>query len=303
MSDPDRRPQHEPHVHDRVHPGGARRACSRSSMSGRHRRRMHRPRSQGASDAQDRHSAVGRRSRDRAARPRAHPRRSRSGAHRAGRGRHAERLHAAGRGAFALPGGAGDRAQHQPAGAGGARDRRRRGLDPDRLHRRDQEELVGLLRHQQARAERASAPRRWRAAARATSCGRRSTRGRTTSSSRRSGSPPSSRARRTSPRCCARKGIDTILVTGTVTNVCCKSTARDAMMCNFKTVMVSDGNAAATRRGPQRLAGGVLPDLRRRDVDRHADRLPAQQREEGPGGGGVDRLLSRTRCRTKCRHR
>ena len=42
------------------------------------------------------------------------------------------------------------------------------------------------------------------------------------------------------------KNIDTILVTGTVTNVCCESTARDAMMCNFKTVMVSDGNAAAT---------------------------------------------------------
>jgi ureidoacrylate peracid hydrolase len=42
------------------------------------------------------------------------------------------------------------------------------------------------------------------------------------------------------------RGIDTILVTGTVTGVCCESTARDAMMCNFKTVMVSDGNAAAT---------------------------------------------------------
>ena len=42
------------------------------------------------------------------------------------------------------------------------------------------------------------------------------------------------------------KGIDTILVTGTVTNVCCESTARDAMMCNFKTIMVTDGNAAIT---------------------------------------------------------
>jgi ureidoacrylate peracid hydrolase len=42
------------------------------------------------------------------------------------------------------------------------------------------------------------------------------------------------------------RGIDTILVTGTVTNVCCESTARDAMMCNFKTVMVADGNAAVT---------------------------------------------------------
>jgi ureidoacrylate peracid hydrolase len=40
------------------------------------------------------------------------------------------------------------------------------------------------------------------------------------------------------------RDIDTILVTGTVTNVCCESTARDAMMCNFKTVMVSDANAA-----------------------------------------------------------
>ena len=42
------------------------------------------------------------------------------------------------------------------------------------------------------------------------------------------------------------RGLDTILVTGTVTNVCCESTARDAMMLNFKTVMVTDGNAAVT---------------------------------------------------------
>jgi len=42
------------------------------------------------------------------------------------------------------------------------------------------------------------------------------------------------------------RGIDTVLVTGTVTNTCCESTARDAMMLNYKTVMVSDGNAAHT---------------------------------------------------------
>jgi ureidoacrylate peracid hydrolase len=42
------------------------------------------------------------------------------------------------------------------------------------------------------------------------------------------------------------RGLDTILVTGTVTNVCCESTARDAMMLNFKTIMVTDANAAAT---------------------------------------------------------
>jgi ureidoacrylate peracid hydrolase len=40
------------------------------------------------------------------------------------------------------------------------------------------------------------------------------------------------------------RGIDTVLITGTVTNVCCESTARDAMMRNFRTIMVSDGNAA-----------------------------------------------------------
>jgi ureidoacrylate peracid hydrolase len=42
------------------------------------------------------------------------------------------------------------------------------------------------------------------------------------------------------------RGLDTVLITGTVTNVCCESTARDAMMLNFKTVMITDGNAAVT---------------------------------------------------------
>jgi ureidoacrylate peracid hydrolase len=37
------------------------------------------------------------------------------------------------------------------------------------------------------------------------------------------------------------RGIETLLITGTATNVCCESTARDAMMLNFKVVMVSDG--------------------------------------------------------------
>ncbi len=39
------------------------------------------------------------------------------------------------------------------------------------------------------------------------------------------------------------RAIDTLLVAGTATNVCCESTARDAMMLNFKVVMVSDGLA------------------------------------------------------------
>lgn len=37
--------------------------------------------------------------------------------------------------------------------------------------------------------------------------------------------------------------LDTVLITGTVTNTCCESSARDAMMLNFRTIMVSDGNA------------------------------------------------------------
>jgi ureidoacrylate peracid hydrolase len=39
-------------------------------------------------------------------------------------------------------------------------------------------------------------------------------------------------------------GVDTILVAGTKTNVCCESTARDAMMLDFKVVMVQDCCAA-----------------------------------------------------------
>ena len=39
-------------------------------------------------------------------------------------------------------------------------------------------------------------------------------------------------------------GIDTVLIAGTKTNVCCEATARDAMMLDFKTVMVSDCCAA-----------------------------------------------------------
>lgn len=42
------------------------------------------------------------------------------------------------------------------------------------------------------------------------------------------------------------QSIDTVLITGTVTNVCCESSARDALMQNFNVVMVSDANAALT---------------------------------------------------------
>lgn len=42
------------------------------------------------------------------------------------------------------------------------------------------------------------------------------------------------------------RGVDTLLVAGVATNACCESTARDAMMMNYRVLMVSDACAAAT---------------------------------------------------------
>jgi ureidoacrylate peracid hydrolase len=42
------------------------------------------------------------------------------------------------------------------------------------------------------------------------------------------------------------RGIDTLIITGTATNVCCESTARDAMMMNYKVIFVADGCATFT---------------------------------------------------------
>ena len=42
------------------------------------------------------------------------------------------------------------------------------------------------------------------------------------------------------------RGIEHLLIAGTLTNVCCESTARDAMMLDYRVIMLSDGNAALT---------------------------------------------------------
>jgi len=42
------------------------------------------------------------------------------------------------------------------------------------------------------------------------------------------------------------RGIDTLIFAGTATNVCCESSARDAMMLNYKVVMASDASATWT---------------------------------------------------------
>jgi ureidoacrylate peracid hydrolase len=76
-------------------------------------------------------------------------------------------------------------------------------------------------------------------------------------------------------------GIDTVLVAGTKTNVCCESTARDAMMLDFKVVLVEDCCAALSddehrsaleniiqQFGDVMTADEVLTRLRRLENDR-----------------------------------
>jgi nicotinamidase-related amidase len=43
------------------------------------------------------------------------------------------------------------------------------------------------------------------------------------------------------PASLADKGVDTLLITGTVTSVCCESTARDAATLGYRVVFVADG--------------------------------------------------------------
>jgi ureidoacrylate peracid hydrolase len=42
------------------------------------------------------------------------------------------------------------------------------------------------------------------------------------------------------------RGIDTLIITGCLTDVCCESTSRDGMMLNYRIILVTDANAADT---------------------------------------------------------
>lgn len=62
-----------------------------------------------------------------------------------------------------------------------------------------------------------------------------------------------------------RRGIDTLIITGTLTNCCCESTARDAQQMNYRILFISDGTAAqsqpahdATLENMRMLFGDVL---------------------------------------------
>ena len=77
-------------------------------------------------------------------------------------------------------------------------------------------------------------------------------------------------------------GIDTILVAGTKTNVCCESTARDAMMLDFKVVLVEDCCAALSDDEHRERAGKHHPAVRRRhDGRRGADPAAATREPAG----------------------
>jgi ureidoacrylate peracid hydrolase len=59
-----------------------------------------------------------------------------------------------------------------------------------------------------------------------------------------------------------------VLVTGTVTNVCCESTARDAMMLNYKVFFMSDANACRTdeeHNASLAILMGMFADVRSTD--------------------------------------
>jgi len=68
------------------------------------------------------------------------------------------------------------------------------------------------------------------------------------------------------PELLALRGVDTVLITGTVTNVCCESSARDASTLGYRVIVVADGNAArrdedhnATLHTVYRTFGDVRP--------------------------------------------
>lgn len=65
------------------------------------------------------------------------------------------------------------------------------------------------------------------------------------------------------------RGIDTVLVAGTATNICCELTVRDAMMRDFRTFMPHDGVVAPSREAHEtglRSVAQVFADIRGLDV-------------------------------------
>lgn len=61
------------------------------------------------------------------------------------------------------------------------------------------------------------------------------------------------------------RGVDTVIITGTVTNVCCESSARDAHMLGYRVFFIADATAAATdeaHNASLAILGTVFADVR-----------------------------------------
>ena len=62
----------------------------------------------------------------------------------------------------------------------------------------------------------------------------------------------------TLPELLRERGIDTVLITGVLTNICCESSARDAATQGFRVVMVADANAARSDEEHQSALYNIL---------------------------------------------
>ena len=61
-----------------------------------------------------------------------------------------------------------------------------------------------------------------------------------------------------------QRNIDTVIISGTLTNCCCESTARDAMQAGYRVIMAADANAALTdeeHAATLHILGMVFADL------------------------------------------
>ncbi len=64
------------------------------------------------------------------------------------------------------------------------------------------------------------------------------------------------------PELLAERSIDTVVITGTVTNVCCESSARDASTLGYRVIFVADATAAGRDAAPQRHTHHGVPVVR-----------------------------------------
>ncbi len=72
----------------------------------------------------------------------------------------------------------------------------------------------------------------------------------------------------TLPQVLEDRSIDTVIISGTLTNCCCESTARDAMQNNYRVIMAADANAALSdeeHAATLHILAMVFADLRSSD--------------------------------------